>query len=355
MRTAAAADAPMRGMLIAPISAHFMPSGVSAVNCPAGRPPLGDLACGRPYSANSPFNRRIGASPRVMHGSDRIIRRIIGFGRPADITTGNVGPGADWGHPVYWSQPSDPVFRVHCTRPWGRCDVEGASVRMPEAARPADSTDAHLTVIDPESGVEHDFWAVESKPSGGGVLRVGWAGVTNIDSDGLESDATAAGFGGAAGAIRAEELRRGRIDHALFMLVHCDAARYVFPADGSGRSCASRGLSNRWAPPMGAHLQLDLTRAQIDRLELPSWKSTILRALAEYGAYVGDTGGAPWSLLAESPRAYATVGLEDPLLAIARDADVPQYDGMYSFPLADGVDWRRHLRVLEPPAVARRC
>ena len=178
-------------------------------------------------------------------------------------------------------------------------------VRIPDAARAAAGSDGHMTVVDQASGWEYDFWQVRRKPRGGGRLLISWGGRTRIDGDGLGSDANAAHYGSLAGIIRAEEMRRGRIDHALFMLVRCDSGRKVYPARGLGLRV--RQLAG--APSQGTRFQLDLSPAEIDALRMPDWKKTILRAMAEYGLYVGDTtGGTPWNIWFESGATYTSFG-----------------------------------------------
>ena len=60
---------------------------------------------------------------------------------------------------------------------------------------------------------------------------------------------------------------------------------------------------------------------EIRALDVPSWKRTILRAMARYGIFAGDTGGSPWDLEFESSSTYTSFGRPDPLVAIARDAE----------------------------------
>ena len=65
---------------------------------------------------------------------------------PMDKISGGVADTVDdWSHPIYFSRAGDPLFTVHCTysSSWGPCEVEGASVRIPAAARPASGSDAH--------------------------------------------------------------------------------------------------------------------------------------------------------------------------------------------------------------------
>jgi hypothetical protein len=283
----------------------------------------------------------------TLQTSQAIVDRVLAMGPIADMVVAPP-PGSDWYHPVFYSLPTDPIFTVHCTRSWGQCEVEGMTVRIPDAARPADGGDAHLAVVDQASGWEYDFWEVEDKPAGGGTLAVAWGGRTKIDGDGLGSDATAAHFGLLAGVIRAQEMQDGRIDHALFMMVGCTLDQYVYPAAGLAASCSDQ----THAPAVGQHFWLDMTDDEIEALDVPNWKKTILRALSRYGAFVGDTGGnEAFTFQFESGSTYTSFGIDDPMVAFARQrtAGVTERGGTFYFDLSSGVDWRNRLRVLGPP------
>jgi hypothetical protein len=216
-----------------------------------------------------------------------------------------------------------------------------------------------MTIVEPD-GWEYDLWQTISKQ--GGTLSFELGGRTRIDGDGLRSNATAARFGNLAGVIRAQELAAGEIDHALFIVVKCTStstsfgygtradsgkSAFVFPAAGGGSECG--GADNADAPPMGAHFQLAMSEGQIGALNVPTWKKAILRALARYGGYVGDTGGPGFGLQFESSTMYTAFGYADPLVSFAKQSGVGAWNGMYAFNLADGVDWARYLRVLAPP------
>jgi hypothetical protein len=172
--------------------------------------------------------------------------------------------------------------------------------------------------------------------------------------DGLGSTATAAHFGTAAGIIRPSELEAGRIDHALFLVVKCTNATFVWPSAGPGvgRTCSSMGISSNNAPAMGQHFYLDMTEAEINAMNVPGWKKTSLRAMSEYGMFVGDTGGTTWGLRVESGSSVTSFGQEDPWVRLGRKFGVPSWvssDGKtkYSFDTAAGVDWSR-LKVADP-------
>ena len=132
-----------------------------------------------------------------------------------------------------------------------------------------------------------------------------------------DSNATAAHFGLAAGVIRPSELAAGEIDHALFMVVKCTSGTSVYPAGpGVGSACADK--TN--APAMGQHFFLEMTDAQIEALSVPSWQKTILRAMARYGLYVGDTGGSGWGIQFESGSSFTSFGQADPWVGLGGEA-----------------------------------
>ena len=241
----------------------------------------------------------------------------------------------------------------------------GDRIAIPNQARPAAGGDGSLAVIDQREGWEYDFWQVTSKPQGGGRIDASWAGRTRIGKDnatGLRAAGTAAGFALSAGIVRPAELRAGEINHALFMVVKCTNGTHVWPAagPGSGRSCSSIGLSNARAPALGAHFYLEMTRAEIDALAVPKWQKTILRAMARYGMFVGDTGGNGWRIKIESGSSFTSFGKPDPWTKIAQGLGLPSWtssDGSthYLYDMRGAVDWASELRVAAPCVSRGNC
>lgn len=323
-------------------------------------------ACWRPYGDSSPFNRKLPHSPRLATRSSEIVARTIGFGPMTGRLGGVADTGDDWDHPIYFSHRANPRFTVHCAYSpgWGRCEVEGARVRIPDAALAAAGDDGHLAVINLASGWEYDFWQVREKPRGGGTLVVSYGGRTRIKgrhSTGLHSNATAASFGLAAGVIRPSELAARSVDHALFMSVRCTNGHSVWPAGrtGSGRACSSIGLSNYGAPAMGQHFLLRMGSRRIDALPVPAWKKAILHAMARYGLFVGDTGNPAWGFQFESGASFTSFGLPDPWLRLGAKLKVPTWTESgrryYQFDLSGALDWRANLAVAKPCVARRSC
>ena len=344
---------------VEPVASEPAPSTATPGACTFGTFNVGNWpgACWKPYGPSSPFNQKLPANPRLMSNSPQVVSRILGFGPLQHITANQAGTEKDYGDPVYWSQPGDPTYTIHCTEDWGTCPIEGHTIKIPAQAQAAGGTDGHMSVVDQATGWEYDFWAVKGKDANGGTITTGWGGRTRIDGDGLDSEATASYFGSMAGKLRVEELEAGRIDHALFLAVRCSNGRTVYPVRGhAGQRCSSIGMSEENAPPMGSRVMLDMTVEEIAALPVPHWKKTILRALAEYGAFMGDTG-SNWAIAEESGLSRESFGHEDPWVRFAKDNGVPYYapDDVYVFNMREGVDWQSRLRVVDPCVTQGTC
>jgi hypothetical protein len=317
----------------------------------------------RPYADSSPFNQSV-TGAALAPRSSQVVARTLSWSLPANLTAGDADTTDDYAHPVFYSQPTDPVVTLHAFEPWGRATIEGLQIPVPAQARPAGGTDGHMTVITPD-GWEYDLW--EAKAPSGGKLEFGWGGRIRVDGNGLGADATAAKFGNLAGIIRPEELAAGRIDHALFIVVRCTSndtsfglgvkphpagdlgSSYIYPAGKGGAPCPATETD---APPMGARFRLGMTDAQIAALAVPQWKKTVLTALAHYGGYVGDTGGPGFGFQFESGTSYTAFGQKDPFVSYAQANGLPTWQGRYVYGMPGGVDWQKYLQVVAPPAAA---
>ena len=337
--------------------------GCKATHTGGGYGALGDgvfpSSCWRPYAEESPFNDRLSRTPQVKNGSTGTIEQLTS--QAPGVSYFVAGDEArDWGVAMYYSDASDPVYTVHCTEPWGTCAVEGAQIHIPEGAdpsgvwplpNPSADYDSHLTVVDQATGWEYDLWNIRRIQNG--EITIKWGGKTRVDGDGLGSDAVAARFGAAAGLIRAEELREGKIDHALSLTVPCTVG-HTWPASKGALECSYAGMPTNNALQNGDLLHLKMSYKRI--ATFPRWKSAILEAWKRYGAFVGDTTGdaTQWALKFESAAGYEAEGEDDPLVDLARDQgfEPVDYNGNgqdeFWFDVAGGVDWDKKLRVVKP-------
>ncbi len=319
----------------------------------------------KPYANTSPFNQSAAGAAEHPE-SQAIVKTVLSWGLPENLEAGNAETSEDWGHPTFWAQPGDPIYTLEATEqlgPGNSLSLSGGSIKIPEYARPARGGDGHMTVVEP-NGEEYDFWRAQAPPPGGGTFTFAWGNLVpgGLKGNGIGGGGTASGFGNLAGMIRAPELAAGHINHALFIVLKCAApgtgfgdgaaldppnSSYVYPANEGGSACPA-GESD--APPLGTRFMLAMSDAQIKALAVPSWKKTILTALAEYGGYFGDTGGPGFTFMFESSTTYTALNLPDPLVEFAQKNDLRSWEGRYIFNVASGVEWEKYLRVLVPPS-----
>ena len=288
----------------------------------------------RPYAPTSAFNTEVGPSPQIAPNSAQVVSTILGWngGHVQDLGTGNT-----WDHPIYWAQSNDPVYELHSS---GRPEFNGVMIKVPAAAVPASGGDKHMGIVEPD-GTEYDMW--HTTMSGSNIsFEIG--GETRIDGNGTGPAATEAGFALQAGVIRAPELIAGKINHALFCVVSETNGR-VYPATHGSATSSTPG-----APAMGQHLWLSDEGEWIEKAHFPAWKTGILEAWAHYGCYVGDKGGSGFSFELEAPESYTALGLPEPLLQFGQEQLGEAITGSYTFHVAEGVEWAKYLRVLEPPS-----
>lgn len=299
------------------------------------------LAGWRPYASTSPFNMPATGAP--VGESAAIVSRILSWGTSGrGLIVGTGSETHDYGHPIYWAEPTNPEYTLHFTKEGGN-PLEGHRVKVPIGARPAGGTDGHMGIIQP-NGEEIDLW--QAKVPREGKLEATWGGgKTSINSTGLGAKATASNFDLVAGVIRPPELVAGQINHALFLVVK-HTKGFVYPATHAGSEGSEPGT-----PPMGAHLRLNMTDAEIEALSVPPYRKAIARAMAHYGGYVGDTGGSGLCFGGESELSYTAAGLADPLIAWAQKEGFPkgsgEWAGSYSFDMSSGIPWTR-MSVISP-------
>ena len=279
-----------------------------------GRPPTG-----APTPTTRPSTRCCPSDPRLHPRSAAVVARLTEQGGPSDLRAGVADSDGDFQHPTYWSTPDDPVFTIHCTRPYGRCEVEGMRVRIPDRARPAGrlGRSPHRgRPADAAGSTTSGRWT--SKPSGGGELddrlrrahphrrrraRLGRHG-RPLRPPGRDHPGP-----GAA--------QRGRIDHALFLVADCDSGEFVYPARGRGAPCDG---PHRRARARACASSSTCPTPRSARSERRAGSAAILRALARYGMFVGDTGGSPWDLEFESGSTYTSFGYPDPIVRLRQAA-----------------------------------
>jgi hypothetical protein len=301
----------------------------------------------RPYSDASPFNTPIPADVEVLDDSDGIVANSYLGATPAPMRI--LGdPSVDWSHPVYFARGDDPSHTIDCASG----GVTGHVVRIPAGARPTASSDGHMAIVQPD-GWEYDLWQARAPADGIVRCNIGYRqrydGPGTVTPDMKREDESLGGgtapyFGLAAGLIRAHEIEAGTIPHALFVVIRTGASGSVHPAfkaDATG---------NDDGPRMGQRFQLNMSDAAIDGSCAPGWEKTVAKAMAHYGLYFGDTGGAGFAPMMESPLTYTAVGQPNPWDAVAARYEIPRYEPWgYVFRWSGCIDYGAAMRAIAPP------
>jgi hypothetical protein len=240
------------------------------------------------FPKNNHWNKRVDRLP--LHPNSDAIVRSIGAGETMH---------ADFGSGLYDGGPIGIPF-VTVARGRRRVPVSfeyaSESDRGPyplppnapiEGGRDADG-DHHVIVVDRSRCRLHELFA--AYPQGGGAhWSAGSGAIWNLRSNHLRprgwTSADAAGLPILPGLARYDEVKRGRIDHALRFTASQTRRAFIYPA----RHFAS-DLTDPNLPAMGQRVRL---KRGYDISRVPRQTRIVLRALKRYGMILADNG-APW-------------------------------------------------------------
>ena len=237
------------------------------------------------FPSDNPWNQRVDTAP--VHPDSAAIVRSIGV---------DEGLHPDFGSGRYEGRPIGiPYTTVSRRQKRVRVSFEYSdeSDRGPypiprnapiEGGRSAEG-DRHVIVVDRDRCRLYELFAAYPR-RGGRSWRAGSGAIFNLRANAVRPDgwtsADAAGLPILPGLARYEDVRRGRIDHALRFTVSRTRRAYVYPA----RHFAS-DLTEPDLPAMGQRLRL---KSSFDISGYPRQARIVLRALQEYGMLVADNG-----------------------------------------------------------------
>ena len=146
--------------------------------------------------------------------------------------------------------------------------------------------DMHAVVVDRSACRLYETWDTTES---GGRWRAGSGATWSLRSDALRPDtwtsADAAGLPIYPGLLRYDEVKAGRVDHAIRFTTDLTSSHHLWPARHDAGSTSS------WAyPPMGARFRL---RASYDTSGYDAQARTVLTAMKRYGLVLADNG-SPW-------------------------------------------------------------
>jgi hypothetical protein len=146
--------------------------------------------------------------------------------------------------------------------------------------------DRHAIVVDAKTCTLFETWDTH-------LYRTGWyagsGAIWSLTSDALRpagwTSADAAGLPILPGLLRYDEVKAGRVDHAIRFTTNVTDRSYVWPARHSAGA-----VSDSAYPPMGARFRL---KASFDTSSFPRDARVVLQAMKTYGLVLADNG-SPW-------------------------------------------------------------
>lgn len=263
----------------------------------------------RPFSPDSPWNTKIPADASIDPGSTEYIAGVASD----NALYINMN---EWTVATYYiDAATTPKYRFFPLFPTVQSAGIEPSTRIPAPdfatpSGPAGGTE-FLAMIDPKAGKAWELHQPQMNDEDGN-WRATFGSVVDLTGTGVSApwmkvaspgDAAAARPSGiplVAGLIRLDELKAGRIDHALAFAYSAPRTdRFVAPASDGLYSGAHRPATH-FGLPMGARIQLDPDYDIENTLLSPAGK-VIARALQEYGAILVDEAGATTLFAEGSP------------------------------------------------------
>jgi hypothetical protein len=148
------------------------------------------------------------------------------------------------------------------------------------------SGDRHAIVVDRSTCRLYETWATRVRD---GRWRAGSGATWSLNSNRLRPDgwtsADAAGLPILPGLLRWNEVKAGRVDHAIRFTTDVTSRHHIWPARHDAGSTDSRNY-----PPMGARFRL---RSSYDASGLGARARVVVRAMKRYGLVLADNG-SPW-------------------------------------------------------------
>lgn len=243
------------------------------------------------------WHRRVDDLP-VLRRSAALVTSI---GRTArvhpDFGSGLVD-GAPFGFPVTRVPVGQGLVRVRFD---DADESDPGPYPVPRAARveggAAATGDRHVILYDQAHCRLYELY--DAHPRSDGSWRAGSGAVYDLRSNRLRpagwTSADAAGLPILPGLVQVEEVRRGRIDHAIRMTVPVSRDTYVWPARHAASTSADPAL-----PPMGLRLRL---KRSVDLSGLHGQALVVARAMRTYGVIVADNG-SPWFISGTEDRRW---------------------------------------------------
>lgn len=246
------------------------------------------------FKASSFWNTPIGSNAVIDPNSAGIINFLMADNDLNGCLTLAGTPGNSWGMPSFVADVSDPVFNVVSRN--NSVPPEFGSLRIPNGAIAADTSDGEMVVYDTAKGVVAQLSKATYDPStkkwtvsGGSVAYLASNGIDGrlAASDDSRNRGTFRGYPGSASMVHYDDVADGRLDNVVKIGVNTANSGYVFPMLNSDGD-----TTNPNAPREGTRIRIK-PGVNLASLGLSGQALVIAKGLQDYGMIVGDsTGGA---------------------------------------------------------------
>jgi hypothetical protein len=250
----------------------------------SGGPVKGAPGC-RLFPANNHWNLRVDKLP-VLANSDAMVGSI----GADDTLHPDFGSGLYEGRPIGipYTTVSKSQRRVSVSFEYDDESDRGPYPiprNAPIEGGASSDGDRHVIVVDRDRCRLYELYAAYPR-NGGASWRAGSGAIFSLRSNRVRpagyTSADAAGLPILPGLVRWEDVKRGKIDHALRFTVSRSRRAYIYPARHFASSDTDPDL-----PAMGQRLRL---KASFDTSGYPRQARVILNALKRYGMIVADNG-----------------------------------------------------------------
>jgi hypothetical protein len=242
------------------------------------------------FPADNPWNRDVSALP--VHGNSANYINSIG---PTTKLHPDFGGDGEYGIPYITVPGTQPQVPVTFNAYGDESDPGPYPIPLAAPIEGDGVGDAHVLAVDRDDCKLYELYGASPGPSGWTAAS---GAVFDLTSNALRPEgwtsADAAGLPIFPGLVRYDEVKSGRIDHALRFTVSRTQAAYLHPATHFASSSTD---PNR--PPMGLRLRLE---ADYDLTPFHGDALVILTALKTYGMIVADNGSNWYITGAADPR-----------------------------------------------------
>jgi hypothetical protein len=295
-----------------------------------GAAPLPAPAVARPFAPDSFWNKPLAADAPLdpMSGAytAELQRQLTQWMPWINTTSHSV--------PVYTVPAGQATVRVKLDNTQAALQAAWEQVPIPPDARPAAGADAWMVVWQPSTDTMWEFWRAEKRADGWHAVFGGRMQHVSANpgyyTDPPSWGASATSIPILGGLMRLDELKAGRIDHALALAIpQPKAGAWSWPAQRTdGRNTSPNAI------PAGTRFRID-PNVDLSKLAMSPLVREMAVAAQRYGIVVRDTAGSV-AFYAEDPTPTGT----NPF-----DGAAGLFRGQYPSKLLAQFPWQ-HLQAL---------